>query len=175
MVQLFVQYAPYDVNPKVGSWADPGFKEGFVQRCLSVVDEFAPGFSGSVLGVDALSPLDLERVFGLHKVRARCRRSQELCAGVVPFSQREEVVVVGAQRLSSAHPRPPTLISPPRPCCGPGALAVGADGAMQGAVVQGNIFHGALALHQLSYTRPAPGFSSYRSPVKVRRVHVIGR
>jgi phytoene dehydrogenase-like protein len=70
VVQLFVQYAPYDVNPKVGSWADPAFKEGFVQRCLSIVDEFAPGFSSSVLGIDALSPLDLERVFGLHKVRS---------------------------------------------------------------------------------------------------------
>jgi len=102
VVQLFVQYAPYDVNPKVGSWADPGFKEGFVRRCLSVVDEFAPGFSGSVLGVDALSPLDLERVFGLHKVRvrgrapaprARCRRSYrpacQNCAQVFWEGRRE--------------------------------------------------------------------------------------
>jgi phytoene dehydrogenase-like protein len=28
-----------------------------------------------------------------------------------------------------------------------------------------NIFHGALGLHQLAYTRPAPGFSSYRTPL----------
>lgn len=67
VAQLFVQYAPYEVNPKVGSWADPAFKAAFVQRCLKIVDEFCPGFSDSVIGIDALSPLDLERVFGLHK------------------------------------------------------------------------------------------------------------
>ena len=31
--------------------------------------------------------------------------------------------------------------------------------------MQGNIFHGALSLHQLGYARPAPGFSSHRTPV----------
>ena len=67
VVQLFVQYAPYDVDPKIGHWADPSFKQDFVYRCLKIVDEFCPGFSSSVIGYDALSPLDLERVFGLHK------------------------------------------------------------------------------------------------------------
>jgi phytoene dehydrogenase-like protein len=67
VVQLFVQYAPYDVDPKIGHWADPAFKEDFVYRCLRIVDEFCPGFSSSIIGYDALSPLDLERVFGLHK------------------------------------------------------------------------------------------------------------
>ncbi len=61
------QYAPYDVDPKIGHWADPAFKEDFVYRCLKIVDEFCPGFSSSVIGYDALSPLDLERVFGMHK------------------------------------------------------------------------------------------------------------
>lgn len=67
VVQLFVQYAPYDVDPKIGHWADPQFKEDFVYRCLRIVDEFCPGFSSSVIGYDAMSPLDLERVFGMHK------------------------------------------------------------------------------------------------------------
>ncbi len=67
VVQLFVQYAPYDVDPKIGHWADPHFKEAFVYRVLKIVDEFCPGFSSSVIGYDALSPLDLERVFGMHK------------------------------------------------------------------------------------------------------------
>ena len=67
VVQLFVQYAPYDVDPKIGHWADPQFKEAFVHRCLRIVDEFCPGFSSSIIGYDALSPLDLERVFGMHK------------------------------------------------------------------------------------------------------------
>lgn len=97
IAQLFVQFAPYDLDPKVGNWADPAFKEMFVRRVFSIVDEFAPGFSSSIIGYDALSPLDLERIFGLHK---------------------------------------------------------------------GNIFHGSLSLHQLGYTRPAPGISSYRTPLK---------
>lgn len=129
VVQLFVQYAPYDVDPsvresnriyaaadkecqcvvsadavaspltpaQVGSWADPAFKEAFVERCFGVVEEHAPGFRASVLGYDALSPLDLERVFGLHR---------------------------------------------------------------------GNIFHGAISLHQLAYLRPAAGMASHRTPVK---------
>jgi len=67
VAQLFVQYAPYDTDPKVGNWADPHFKEAFVKRVFDIVDEFAPGFSDSVIDYDALSPLDLEKVFGLHK------------------------------------------------------------------------------------------------------------
>lgn len=34
---------------------------------MRIVDEFCPNFSSSVIAYDALSPLDLERVFGLHK------------------------------------------------------------------------------------------------------------
>jgi phytoene dehydrogenase-like protein len=67
VVQMFVQYAPYDVDPMIGHWADPKFKEDFVYRCLRIVDEFAPGFSDSVIGYDALSPLDLEQTFGMQK------------------------------------------------------------------------------------------------------------
>ncbi len=62
---LFVQYAPYDLDPRVGSWEDPAFKEAFADRVFAVIDEKAPGFSSSILGRDLLSPLDLERVFGL--------------------------------------------------------------------------------------------------------------
>jgi phytoene dehydrogenase-like protein len=67
VVQLFVQFAPYDVDPHVGNWADPRFKNAFADRCIAIVEEFCPGFAASVIGRDVLSPLDLERVFGLHK------------------------------------------------------------------------------------------------------------
>jgi phytoene dehydrogenase-like protein len=96
VVQLFVQYAPYQVDPKRGNWADPHFKREFVAGVYDVVEEFAPGFRGSIVGEDALSPLDLERVFGLQR---------------------------------------------------------------------GNLFHGALALHQLGYARPAFGYSRHRMPL----------
>lgn len=67
VVQLFVQFAPYDIDPKVGHWADESFKNMFADRVFRVVDEFCPGFSSSVIGRDILSPLDLERIFGLHR------------------------------------------------------------------------------------------------------------
>ncbi len=70
VVQFFVQYAPYDVDPKYGNWADDGFKNAFADRVFGVVDQFCPGFSSSVLARDLLSPLDLERIFGL--VRCPC-------------------------------------------------------------------------------------------------------
>lgn len=81
----------------MGSWSDPAFKQAFVERVFGIVEEHAPGFRDSIVGFDALSPLDLERIFGLHK---------------------------------------------------------------------GNIFHGAIALHQLAYFRPAPGMASHRTPIQ---------
>jgi phytoene dehydrogenase-like protein len=66
-------------------------------RCLSIIEEYCPGFKSSILYQDVLSPLDLETIFGLHK---------------------------------------------------------------------GNIFHGSLALHQLAYLRPAPGYADYRTPIQ---------
>ena len=97
VAQIFVNFAPYDLDPKFGSWDDPDFKEKFVRRCFSIIDEFAPNFSKSVIGYDSLSPLDLERIFALPK---------------------------------------------------------------------GNFHHLSLGIHQLLYNRPAPNYSSYRSPLK---------
>jgi len=42
-------------------------QRSFVDRIYSVVEEYAPGFASSVMAEDILTPLDLERVFGLHK------------------------------------------------------------------------------------------------------------
>lgn len=63
IVQLFCQYAPYKLAN--GSWDDPGKKEAFANSCYKVIEEFAPGFTESIVGADLLSPLDLERIFGL--------------------------------------------------------------------------------------------------------------
>ena len=40
VVQLFEQFAPYDVDPKVGSWSDDTFKEAFVQRVFAIIDSY---------------------------------------------------------------------------------------------------------------------------------------
>jgi phytoene dehydrogenase-like protein len=63
VLSLFIQYTPYRL--KEGSWDDPGVKDAFADRVFAVIEEFAPGFTASVIARDVLSPLDLERVFGL--------------------------------------------------------------------------------------------------------------
>jgi len=55
------QFAP--VLPDGRSWDDA--KDQAVEAILSCVNDVAPNFKASILGYNALSPLDLERTFGL--------------------------------------------------------------------------------------------------------------
>lgn len=64
-MNLFVQYVPYHLTD--GSWDDAVFKQSVADRVYSVIESFCPGFTDSILGADVLSPVDLERVFGLHQ------------------------------------------------------------------------------------------------------------
>jgi phytoene dehydrogenase-like protein len=93
MVGLFVQYAPYRLAS--GDW--DGIKDAFADRCVAEIDRVAPNFGKSILHREILSPLDLERRFGL---------------------------------------------------------------------TGGNIFQGAMGLHQLFSLRPVPGWSDYRTPLR---------
>ncbi|CAL9092311.1 unnamed protein product [Musa acuminata var. zebrina] len=63
VINLFIQYTPYELTK--GSWQDPNVREAFAQSCFSLIDEYAPGFSSSIIGYDMLTPPDLEREFGL--------------------------------------------------------------------------------------------------------------
>ncbi|WVZ91415.1 hypothetical protein U9M48_037591 [Paspalum notatum var. saurae] len=63
VINLSVQYTPYKLSE--GSWQDSNIREEFAKRCFSLIDEYAPGFSSSVVGYDMLTPPDLEREFGL--------------------------------------------------------------------------------------------------------------
>lgn len=63
VVSLFTQYTPY--KPSDGSWENPTYREAYAKRCFSLIDEYAPGFSSSIIGYDMLTPPDLEREFGL--------------------------------------------------------------------------------------------------------------
>ncbi|KAF1776247.1 FAD/NAD(P)-binding domain [Phytophthora cactorum] len=60
---LFVQYTPYE--PKDGKWSEPGKKERFANQVFSVIDEYAPGFTKSIIDYELLTPPDLEQVFSL--------------------------------------------------------------------------------------------------------------
>ncbi|HVP68345.1 MAG TPA: NAD(P)/FAD-dependent oxidoreductase [Anaeromyxobacteraceae bacterium] len=61
VMQMFVQYAPYRLAD--GGWDER--REAFADRCVDLLEEYAPGFRASILGREVLTPLDLERRFGL--------------------------------------------------------------------------------------------------------------
>jgi len=60
-MSMFVQYAPYAL--RTGTWDER--RDEFADRCFDVVERYAPGFRRSVLARQVLTPLDLERTFGL--------------------------------------------------------------------------------------------------------------
>ncbi len=60
VLSAIVQYAPYGLE---GGW--DGQRERFTQRCLEALEGVAPGLRGSVLGIELLTPPDLEREFGM--------------------------------------------------------------------------------------------------------------
>ena len=61
LMSCFVQYAPYALRD--GTW--DGLKEQFADRCFDLLAEYAPNFRRAVIDRQVLSPLDLERQFGL--------------------------------------------------------------------------------------------------------------
>src|SRR6266852_4414323 len=61
VMSMFTQYFPYDVREgSVDYW-----KERYADRCIEIMDEYAPGFKQSVVHRQVLSPRDLESRFGL--------------------------------------------------------------------------------------------------------------
>jgi phytoene dehydrogenase-like protein len=61
VMSLFVQYAPYQLRN--GGW--DVVKEQFADRCFDILTDYAPNFKRAVIARQVLSPLDLERRFGL--------------------------------------------------------------------------------------------------------------
>jgi phytoene dehydrogenase-like protein len=93
LMSMFIQYAPYKLRES--SWDDE--RDRFADRCFDLLSEYAPNFKRAVTARQVLTPLDLERTFGL---------------------------------------------------------------------TGGNIFQGAMSLHQLFLFRPIAGFANYRTPLK---------
>jgi phytoene dehydrogenase-like protein len=58
---LFVQWVPYEL--KNTSWDEQ--EEHYVRHLLSIADQFAPGFSNSVVDVFTLTPKKIEQHFGI--------------------------------------------------------------------------------------------------------------
>ncbi len=61
VLSMFVQYAPYELAD--GSWDDQ--KEAFADRCINLLARYAPNVPQAIEHRQVLSPLDLERTFGL--------------------------------------------------------------------------------------------------------------
>lgn len=61
LMSIFTQYAP--THLREGRWDD--VKERFADRCFEILTEYAPNFRSAVIDRQVLSPLDLERRFGL--------------------------------------------------------------------------------------------------------------
>jgi phytoene dehydrogenase-like protein len=93
ILSLFVQYAPYRLAD--GNW--DSIKEEFADRCIAEIARYAPNVPASILHRQILTPVDIERIYGL---------------------------------------------------------------------TGGNIFQGAMPLHQLFNLRPVPGYSDYRTPIE---------
>ncbi len=63
LMSMFVQYAPY--NLKEGSWDDEAVRNKFADRCIDILNEYAPNFKQSVIDRHMFTPLDLERTFNM--------------------------------------------------------------------------------------------------------------
>ena len=61
VISLFVQYAPYHLAD--GTWDD--HREAFADRCVAEIARYAPNFPASIVHRQVLTPVDLERTFGL--------------------------------------------------------------------------------------------------------------
>lgn len=61
ILSIFVQYAPYKLAS--GTWDD--IKESFADRCIDVLAEYAPNIPNAIEHRQVLTPLDLERTFGI--------------------------------------------------------------------------------------------------------------
>ena len=63
VVSVSAQYAPYTLRG--GTWDDGGRADAFGDQVVAVLDGLAPGFASSVRAREVITPLDLERDYGL--------------------------------------------------------------------------------------------------------------
>jgi phytoene dehydrogenase-like protein len=61
IMSIFAQYAPYTLRD--GDW--DGLKEGFADRCIDAIADYAPNIKQSIIHRQVISPLDMERDYSL--------------------------------------------------------------------------------------------------------------
>ena len=63
VMSCFVQYAPYHLDPALGTWDEQ--REAFGDAVVARIAEFAPDLPSKILHRQVLTPLDIERTTGL--------------------------------------------------------------------------------------------------------------
>ncbi|MFZ5853496.1 MAG: phytoene desaturase family protein [Chloroflexota bacterium] len=63
VISCFVQYAPYRLDPSLGTWDDQ--REAFGDTVIDTIAERAPNIREIIVGRQVLTPLDMERTIGL--------------------------------------------------------------------------------------------------------------
>ena len=63
VMSCFVQYAPYHLDPSLGTWDDN--REAFGDAVVDRISEFAPDLRSKILHRNVQTPLDIERTTGL--------------------------------------------------------------------------------------------------------------
>jgi phytoene dehydrogenase-like protein len=63
VISCFVQYAPYHLDPSVGTWDDN--RDAFGDTVIDRIAEFAPNIRDIIIDRQVLTPLDIEERFGL--------------------------------------------------------------------------------------------------------------
>jgi phytoene dehydrogenase-like protein len=63
VMSVIAQYTPYELRD--GSWDDDGRRDAVADAVVAQLDALAPGFAGLVREREVLTPLDLEREYGL--------------------------------------------------------------------------------------------------------------
>jgi phytoene dehydrogenase-like protein len=63
VMSMFTQYFPYKLAPDAGSLEEN--KKRYAERCIDIMNSYAPNFRSSVIDYQVLAPADLEECFGL--------------------------------------------------------------------------------------------------------------
>ncbi len=103
-MSMFVQYAPYHL--RAATWDH--LRERFADRCVDLLTEYAPNFKAAIIGRQILTPLDIERTFGLtggHIFQGAMTLNQLFCFRPVPGYADYRTPIAGLYLCgAAAHP-----------------------------------------------------------------------
>ncbi|TIR48675.1 MAG: NAD(P)/FAD-dependent oxidoreductase [Mesorhizobium sp.] len=104
VVNLFGGHAPYEL--KDASWDNE--REGFLKSVMDVLDDYAPGFSSSIIDMQVLLPPDIERILNIphgHILHGEMSADQQFFKRPVPHYSDYRSPIHGLYQCgSSCHP-----------------------------------------------------------------------